>query len=135
MKGMKFSSETHKILVNVTPRFKSDLSDSTKSSYIWGYHVRIENLSQNIVQLHSRFLQIIDKNGQSEEVRGPGVVGQQPIIYPGQSYEYSSQVKLFTNSGMVRGYYFMVNQDNDEEFQVEIPTFSLDMEESEVFAN
>ena len=89
------------------------------------YFVRIDNGSPRTVQLRSRYWHITDARGRVQEVRGPGVVGEQPVMRPGESYEYNSGTPLATPSGIMRGSYRMEAADG-ETFDVRIPAFSLD---------
>jgi ApaG protein len=87
--------------------------------------VKIENIGEATVQLINRYWRITDANGQIQEVRGSGVVGEQPVLDPGESFEYTSGTPLGTPSGIMVGTYEMETQ-NGERFDVEIPAFSLD---------
>lgn len=116
---------TRDIEVIVEPFYLEDQSDPDDSRYVWGYRVVIANHSQSIVQLTSRYWQITDELGRVDEVRGPGVVGEQPVLKPGDSYEYQSGCPLDTPSGVMRGRYEMLDE-RGERFDVEIPAFSLD---------
>ncbi|MFP3588803.1 Co2+/Mg2+ efflux protein ApaG, partial [Paraburkholderia sp. SIMBA_055] len=93
---------------------------------VWGYRITIANNSTQTVQLRSRYWQITDANGYVEEVRGPGVVGEQPTLEPGDSFQYSSGCPLTTTSGVMVGRYQMQG-DGGSLFEVDIPAFSLDM--------
>lgn len=117
---------TRDIEVTVEPYYLEDQSDPEDSRYVWGYRVVISNRSDRIVQLRSRHWQITDENGIVDEVRGPGVVGEQPVLGPGDTYEYSSGCPLDTPSGVMAGSYQMQSAEG-ELFDVEIPAFSLDL--------
>ena len=93
--------------------------------FFWAYTVEISNLGRERVQLRSRYWRITDAAGRVEEVRGAGVVGEQPLIEPGASYTYTSGCPLTTPSGFMSGWYQMVGSDGGL-FNVEIPAFSLD---------
>ena len=93
--------------------------------YVWGYRVVISNNSGVAVRLVNRYWNITDQNGQIDEVSGPGVVGEQPRLQPGDTYEYSSGCPLDTPSGIMFGHYKM-EDDNGDMFEVDIPAFSLD---------
>ena len=97
-----------------------------ESRYVWAYRIVIENNSGSTVQLQSRYWRITDQNGRVEEVRGPGVVGEQPILNPGDSYTYSSGCPLTTPSGTMVGRYQMRGEDG-RDFEIDIPAFSLDI--------
>jgi ApaG protein len=120
-----YSETTRSITVTVKPFFLEDQSSPAEDHYVWAYHVRIENGSGETVQLRRRHWHITDGRGQSQEVRGPGVVGEQPILAPGQSFEYTSGTPLPTPSGIMVGSYEMETK-GGESFQVRIPAFSLD---------
>src|SRR3546814_9636376 len=105
----------------------SDWSSDVCSSdlYVWAYQVRIENIGRETVQLRNRYWQITDAFGRVQEVRGPGVVGEQPVLQPGESFEYTSGTPLQTPSGIMVGTYEMEAADGNH-FDVDIPAFSLD---------
>jgi ApaG protein len=111
---------THDIAVSVDPIYLDGQSVPDESRYVWAYRIVIENNSGNTVQLQSRYWRII------EEVRGPGVVGEQPILNPGDSYTYSSGCPLTTPSGTMVGRYQM-RADDGRDFEIDIPAFSLDI--------
>jgi ApaG protein len=96
--------------------------------YVWAYHVTIENQGVEPVQLKSRYWKITDSLGRTQEVRGEGVIGEQPIIPPGESYEYSSGTPLSTPSGIMVGSYYMETGDG-RTLEIDIPAFSLDSPE------
>ncbi|WFR95696.1 Co2+/Mg2+ efflux protein ApaG [Rhizobium tumorigenes] len=116
---------TRDIEVIVEPFYLEEQSDPEDSRYVWGYRIVISNHSTSAVRLVTRYWNITDQNGQVDEVTGPGVVGEQPQLNPGDTYEYSSGCPLDTPSGMMFGHYSMEN-DIGETFEVEIPAFSLD---------
>jgi ApaG protein len=116
---------TREIEVTVEPFYLEDQSDPDDNRYVWGYRIVIINHSDISVQLKSRYWHITDENGHIDEVHGPGVVGEQPVLGPGDSYEYQSGCPLDTPSGVMRGRYQMENEAG-ENFEVEIPAFSLD---------
>lgn len=120
-----FSQTTHDITVTVIPEYEVEQSMPTDSYYIWAYHIHIENHSSRTVQLLNRHWVIIDNTGQMQEVQGEGVVGLQPVLHPGEGFEYSSSVHLSTPSGIMMGTYDMMDTEN-ELLEVEIPSFSLD---------
>ncbi len=121
-----YAAVTRDILVTVEPFFLDDKSEPDESRYVWAYHVQIENQGEREVKLESRYWRITDGFGRVQEVRGDGVVGEQPVIKPGEAYEYTSGAPLTTPSGIMGGRYSMVMPDSGERFEVEIPTFSLD---------
>jgi ApaG protein len=120
-----FTSTTRGIRVTVRPQYLPDQSDPTKPQFVWAYHVRIENRGDVTVQLRSRHWKVTDGLGQTREVKGPGVVGKTPVLRPGEMFEYTSGTPLSTPSGFMGGTYQMVNEAG-ENFDIEIPTFSLD---------
>ena len=101
-------------------------SDPAKSTFVWAYFVRIENKGNIAVQLKSRHWKITDGMGRLQEVKGPGVVGKTPKLRPGETFEYTSGTPLWTPSGIMGGTYQMVSE-SGEAFDIEIPTFSLDL--------
>lgn len=117
---------TRQIEVSVEPFYLPDRSAPEDSRYFWAYRVTIENQSDDLVQLLSRYWHITDGTGRVEEVRGPGVVGEQPELLPGDSYQYTSGCPLSTPSGIMVGHYTMRNA-HGETFDIDIPAFSLDL--------
>ena len=122
---MKYSSVTRSIRVSVEPTYLEDQSNPDDSHYVWRYEVQIENRGDSTVQLLNRYWRITDANGQIKEVRGPGVVGKQPVLRPGQRFKYASGTPLSTPSGFMVGTYEMVAE-SGEHFEISIPAFSLD---------
>jgi len=120
-----YRAVTRKIEVTVTPRFVSERSSPANGYYFWSYTIDITNLGGETVQLKTRHWRITDALGRLQEVRGPGVVGEQPTLKPGESFEYTSGVPLPTPSGFMTGTYGMVTSEG-EPFDIEIPAFSLD---------
>ncbi len=120
-----YESVTHKIRVRVTPEYVSDQSEPEDDYFFWSYKVEITNLGTDTVQLKTRHWRITDARGRTEEVRGPGVVGEQPVIEPGKSYSYSSGCPLKTPQGLMVGSYQMVDG-GGKMIDVAIPAFSLD---------
>lgn len=119
-----YSSVTENIRVTVRPVYLDGQSDIINRRFVFGYFVRIENRSGSDVQLLSRHWYIHDANGKIQEVVGDGVIGQQPIISPGQSHEYNSFCVLETFSGFMEGFYLM-ERERGERFHVNIPKFDL----------
>ena len=111
--------------VTVRPQYLPDQSDPAKSQFVWSYNVRIENKGNVAVQLRSRHWKITDALGRQQEVKGPGVVGKTPMLRPGEVFEYTSGTSLSTSSGFMGGAYQIVSEAG-ENFDIEIPTFSLD---------
>jgi ApaG protein len=120
-----YTSTTRAICVTVRPQYLPDQSDPAKSQYVWAYQVRIENKGDFTVQLRSRHWKITDGLGRLQEVKGPGVVGKTPMLRPGDVFEYTSGTPLSTPSGIMGGTYQMVSE-SGENFDIEIPVFSLD---------
>jgi ApaG protein len=120
-----YRAVTRKIEVSVTPRFVADRSSAENNYYFWAYTIDIANRGEETVQLKTRHWRITDAAGNIQEVKGPGVVGEEPVLRPGESFEYSSGVPLQTPSGFMLGSYGMVT-DAGERFDIEIPAFSLD---------
>ena len=121
-----YRETTHDITVTVKPYYLEDQSSPDQSHYVWAYHVRIENNGQRTVQLRNRHWRITDSLGRIQEVRGAGVVGEQPLLRPGDSFEYTSGTPLPTPSGIMGGTYQMEESGTGERFDVAIPSFSLD---------
>jgi len=116
---------TREIEVVVEPFYLEEQSDPEDDRYVWGYRIVISNNSGIAVRLVNRYWNITDQNGLVDEVTGPGVVGEQPRLSPGDTYEYSSGCPLDTPSGLMFGHYQM-ETDEGEMFDVDIPAFSLD---------
>ncbi|MEO0635403.1 MAG: Co2+/Mg2+ efflux protein ApaG [Pseudomonadota bacterium] len=129
-----YQQTTRSIKVSVRPYFLADESDPDANHYFWAYNVVVENESADTVQLMSRYWNITDSNGQVEEVAGAGVVGEQPVLEPGGSFEYTSGCPLSAPSGMMHGRYRMRASDG-REFEVDIPAFSLDLPDSQPVLN
>jgi ApaG protein len=125
---------TKGIAVSVMPTYREAQSSPGSSQYFWAYRVTIENQGQDTVKLQSRHWMITNARGEFTEVKGAGVVGEQPVLKPGESYEYTSGALLNTTSGMMGGSYQMENEDG-ERFDIEIPTFSLDSPNQGVVLN
>jgi ApaG protein len=123
--GRMYKTVTHDIRVTVEPEFMDDRSQPDRGRYFWAYHIEITNLGQRTAQLTHRHWRITDANGKLEEVRGPGVVGEQPTLAPGESFSYTSGCPLTTPSGIMAGSYRFV-ADDGQPFDVAIPPFSLD---------
>lgn len=120
-----FESRTRDILVSVETRFLENESEPDNQYFVWAYHIRITNLGEETVQLLSRHWIITDGMGRVQEVKGEGVVGEQPVLGPSGSYAYTSGTPLSTPTGMMRGSYLMESR-SGERFEIEIPLFSLD---------
>jgi ApaG protein len=117
---------TRGIAVRVRSRYVPEQSDPDEGTWLFAYTVVISNTSEHVVQLVSRHWIITDANGHVEEVRGPGVVGAQPVLRPGESFEYTSACPLRTTFGTMHGSYQMI-EESGETFDAEIAAFSLSM--------
>ena len=120
-----YSAITREIRVQVEPIYLDDQSEPDDAQYVWAYRVQIENEGTETVQLLSRYWHITDGMGRVQEVRGAGVIGEQPVLNPGESYEYTSGTPLPTPSGIMKGSYQM-STPSGEKFDIEVPAFSLD---------
>ena len=120
-----YDTTTRNIQVNVEPLYLEEESAPEDDHFVWAYKVTILNQGNEEVKLLNRYWKITDALGRVKEVNGSGVVGEQPVIKPGDSYEYMSGAPLPTPSGLMLGKYEMVN-DQGESFSVDIPPFSLD---------
>ncbi|MCZ6722194.1 MAG: Co2+/Mg2+ efflux protein ApaG [Proteobacteria bacterium] len=120
-----YKETTQLIDVTVEPYYLDDQSSPDEGHYVWAYRVRIENNGIETVQLLNRHWQITDAKGQVQEVRGPGVVGEQPVLKPGEAFEYTSGCPLTTPSGIMVGSYEMETL-GGKRFDIKIPAFSLD---------
>jgi ApaG protein len=129
-----YSAVTRSIEVNVTPKFVADRSSPRNGYYFWAYTIEIANHSGDTVQLKTRHWRITDANGRVQEVRGAGVVGEEPILKPGESFEYTSGVPLPTPSGFMVGTYGMIGAQG-EKFDIDVPAFSLDAPDEERVIN
>ena len=123
--GPAYTAESNGILIRVRPSYLAGQSDPDEGRWVWAYQIEIVNLSGSTVQLMARRWTITDAHGHVEEVRGPGVVGEQPVIAAGASYSYASGCPLPTDSGSMVGAYFMTDADG-RSFEADIPAFSLD---------
>lgn len=121
-----YAATTRDVRVSVRSFFLADQSRPEDAHFVWAYRVRIENAGREAVQLLRRTWQITDARGRTQHVHGPGVVGEQPILEPGESFEYTSGTPLETPSGFMVGAYHMVVASSGENFDVAIPAFSLD---------
>ncbi len=119
-----YAETTAGITVRVAPRYLDEQSDPDSGEWAWSYHIRVENGSTDDVQLLSRHWIITDGDGRVDHVRGEGVVGDQPVIVPGGSYDYVSGCPLPTSSGTMTGTFTMAAR--EVLFDVAIPLFSLD---------
>jgi ApaG protein len=120
-----YTAVSNQIKVTVLPKYLEDQSEPDEGRYFWSFTIEIANVGDRIVQLTHRHWQITDADGRREEVRGPGVVGEQPKLKPGDAFSYTSGCPLKTPSGIMVGTYRMVDE-SGAAFDVAIPAFSLD---------
>ena len=123
--GAMYRAVTRQIEVTVEPNFMPERSSAENSRYFWSYTIVITNTGDETVQLRTRHWIITDASGQQQEVRGEGVVGEQPVLAPGEHFKYTSGVPLSTPSGIMGGRYQMVSE-TGERFEIDVPAFSLD---------
>ena len=116
---------TNGISISVQPSYQPEYSPPAMNRFVFAYHITIENLSSHTVQLLRRHWYIWDSNGIIREVEGEGVIGQQPILAPGESHEYASWCDLSTGIGKMHGAYLMRRDSDGKEFQVDIPKFEM----------
>ncbi len=126
-----YHETTRSIRVTVEPFYLEDQSSPSDGHYVWAYQVRIENHGDDTVQLLNRYWRITDSLGRIQEVRGAGVVGEQPTLKPGESFEYTSGTPLHTPSGIMVGTYEMESAGGGR-FDVAVPAFSLDSPHEDV---
>jgi ApaG protein len=124
-----YRTVTRNIEVTATPRFLAERSSPQNGHFFWAYKIEISNLGSETVQLKTRYWHITDAQGRVQEVRGAGVIGEEPVLAPGESFEYTSGVPLPTPSGFMVGTYGMVTKAG-EHFDIDIPAFSLDSAQS-----
>jgi ApaG protein len=120
-----YTAVSKKIKVTVRPKYLAEQSEPEESRFFWAYTIEIANDGDTSVQLTHRHWRITDANGRQEEVFGPGVVGEQPKLKPGDAFRYTSGCPLKTPSGIMVGTYRMIDE-SGETFEVAIPAFSLD---------
>ena len=120
-----YEALTRSIRIRVTPQYREEDSEPDEGRFFWAYTIDIINEGKETVQLRSRHWRITDGTGRTEHVRGPGVVGETPILSPGTSFRYTSGCPLGTPSGIMVGSYGMTNEAG-EQFDVAVPAFSLD---------
>jgi ApaG protein len=129
-----YRAVTRQIVVTVEPNFLPERSSVDRREYFWSYTIVITNSGDETVQLRTRHWIITDASGRKQEVRGEGVVGEQPVLAPGERFEYTSGVPLPTASGFMTGRYQMVSE-SGERFEIDVPTFSLDSPDSKRVLN
>src|SRR3954470_16742781 len=124
-----YRAVTRQIVVTVEPNFMPERSVVDRGQYFWSYTIVITNAGPETVQLRTRHWIITDATGHKEVVRGEGVVGEQPVLAPGERFKYTSGAQLKTTSGFMTGRYQMVSE-SGEHFEIDVPTFSLDSPDS-----
>ena len=129
MGGAAYSKITENIMVSVTPVYLTERSRPADGLYVWAYQVRIENQGSRSVTLRNRHWRITNADGHTETVDGEGVIGERPVLAPGDVYEYTSGTPLSTSSGIMVGSYDMESEEG-KIFAVDIPAFSLDSPDS-----
>uniref|UniRef100_UPI0035CA0B81 Co2+/Mg2+ efflux protein ApaG n=1 Tax=uncultured Sphingomonas sp. TaxID=158754 RepID=UPI0035CA0B81 len=117
-------AETRGVIVRVAVSFLPEQSEPARGRWFWSYHIRIENAGAMVVQLLTRHWIITDGRGARHSVEGEGVIGEQPMIAPGESYDYVSGCPLSTPIGSMLGSYHMIGEDGSG-FDVDIPKFGL----------
>ncbi len=120
-----YRKETRAIEITVKPFYLEEQSEPDEGQFMFAYRIRIRNNGDEPVQLLNRYWHITDGHGRVQEVRGPGVVGEQPVLEPGEAFEYTSGCPLKTETGIMVGSYEMETGDG-RRFDVDIPAFSLD---------
>jgi len=113
------------VQVSVETFYQPDYSNPLQSEFMFAYRINIENHNSFPIKLHRRNWQIFDSNGSHREVEGEGVVGEQPVIKPGESYQYVSGCNLRTEMGKMKGTYQMENLNSKQMFEVNIPSFEM----------
>ena len=120
-----YSEITNSIKISVDPIFMEEQSEPEDFHFVWAYNKCIENQGKDTVQLMRRHWHITDSHGRIHEIQGEGVVGEQPVLKPGESFEYTSGTPLATPSGFMVGSYQMIDKEGSS-FSVSVPAFSLD---------
>ena len=120
-----YTAVTRDIQITVMPQYLPDQSEPDEGRYVWAYTIEVANLGRRTVQLVARHWVITDAAGKVETVSGLGVVGEQPVLNPGETFRYTSGCPLSTSSGVMEGHYRMVDEKGGA-FDAEIPAFSLD---------
>jgi ApaG protein len=120
-----YHAKTRTVQITALPAYAPERSEADEGRFYWTYTIEIANQGDTTVQLLARFWRITDANGRVETVEGPGVVGETPVLRPGETYRYTSGCPLPTPSGIMSGAYRMVDE-SGEEFDAIIPAFSLD---------
>jgi ApaG protein len=130
-----YSSFSNSIKVTAIPLYQGGGMEEDKEYSIWSYNIIIENHSDTTIKILSRYWKIIDSSGLIHEITGDGVVGENPVIFPGDLFEYTSFANLHTSSGLMVGKYYAENVDTGQSLEIDIPAFSLDNPEEERLLN
>lgn len=130
----EYSLVSEGVKITVRPIYMDEESNEAEGSFVWAYHVKIHNQRGSGFWLRSRYWHITDGNGFVQEVRGNGVVGQEPYIEPEKSFDYASGVQLATASGIMHGHYIIEDKGGDK-IRIVIPIFSLDSDEQRAKPN
>ncbi|MCV3769175.1 Co2+/Mg2+ efflux protein ApaG [Wolbachia endosymbiont of Dipetalonema caudispina] len=123
---LEYTLTTNSVEVTVLPVYIEEQSIPYENCYVWVYNVKIKNKGSSSIQLLSRHWQIIDYKGKVNEIAGVGVIGEQPVIKPGEIFKYTSGTYLNAPSGIMQGKYEFLNEESTKTFEVMIPPFSLD---------
>lgn len=121
-----YAETTRSVLITVETEYLPEHSEPQRGRYFWAYHIMIENQGSETVQLVNRYWRIVDGAGKVEEVAGPGVVGEQPALGPGQRFKYTSGAPLAVPGGFMSGH-FEMEDETGERFNAIVPAFSLDL--------
>ena len=121
-----YSSFSNSIKVTAIPLYQGESVEEDKEYSVWSYNIIIENHSDTTIKILSRYWKIIDSSGLIHEITGNGVVGKNPVIFPGDLFEYTSFTNLHTSSGVMVGKYYAENVDTGQSMEIDIPAFSLD---------
>ena len=130
-----YSSFSHSIKVTAIPLYQGESLEEDKECSVWSYNIIIENHSDTTIKILSRYWKIIDSSGLIHEITGDGVVGKNPVIFPGDLFEYTSFTNLHTSSGVMVGKYYAEDIDTGQSMEIDIPAFSLDNPEEERVLN
>lgn len=122
---MNYTAVSHKIKITVLADYQDSVSDPEEENFVFTYRVFIENMSQEIIQVLGRHWFIVDTSGMRQEVEGEGVVGEKPVIYPGEHYEYASWCKLTAETGKMWGTYTAKRLSDNGQIRITIPEFML----------
>jgi ApaG protein len=120
-----YKKTTNYISVSVSPEYLHQQSEPSDNHFTWAYHVHIENSGNNIIQVLARHWKITDIKGKSYEIVGDGLIGKQPILEPGEVFQYSSGTPLSTSSGFMSGSFLLITE-GGKLFNADVPSFSLD---------